>query len=229
MKRILVWDLPVRLFHWLLTVGFVGAFLIAQTVSDESALFPVHMLLGGIIAFMVLLRVVWGFAGTRWARFRSFVVRPGEVFKYFTSAFAGVTRRYAGHNPGSSLATIVMFVFLLGLAVTGIMMGNGAPHLAEEVHEMLAWGMAIVVGVHLLGILWHTIRHRENIAMSMVHGQKSGDPADAIPSARPVVATVFLVLTLLFAVGLMRGYDRDSGRVNLPLIGEVMQLEHEHH
>src|SRR5690554_5829023 len=79
MKRILVWDLPVRLFHWILTVAFVVAFLIALNVGHRTPVFAVHMLLGGIAAFMVLLRLVWGFVGTRWARFDSFVMRPREM------------------------------------------------------------------------------------------------------------------------------------------------------
>ena len=59
-KRILVWDLPVRLFHWILAASFFGAFLIPNLVGDESSWFALHMLLGATMGFMVLLRVVWG-------------------------------------------------------------------------------------------------------------------------------------------------------------------------
>lgn len=228
MKKILVWDLPVRLFHWALTFAFFGAFGIALLVDDERSLFAVHMLLGATMAFMVLLRFFWGFAGTRWSRFRSFAVRPKEVLSYVVGVFTGRDRRYAGHTPGSSVAAILMFVIVLGLASTGIMMASGRGEALEGIHELLAWSMAAVVLVHLAGIAWHTLRHRENIAFSMVSGRKEADPADAIRSARPFPALAFVLLTLLFVGGLMSGYDAPRGRVTIPLTGQTLQVVENH-
>ena len=230
MRRILVWDLPVRLFHWALAGSFVAAFAVANLVDDESAAFAVHMLLGGVMAFMVLLRLVWGFVGTRWARFGSFVVSPKALFAYVGGALSGGGRRYTGHNPGSSIAALLMFGFILGLAVTGILMGNGSDA-AKEVHEFLAWAMVAVIGAHVVGIAWHTLRHRENIALSMVDGRKQAEPSRAIASARPWAALAFVVLTALWTAGLVGGYDGASGRVTLPLIGQTLHVgegeEHE--
>lgn len=179
---------------------------------------------------MVLLRIVWGFVGTRWARFSSFVANPKEVFSYVAGSFTGRAKRYAGHNPGSSLATILMFALLLGLAVTGLMMKNGFGGEIEELHELIAWTMVAVIAAHLAGIAWHSIRHRENISLSMVNGRKQADPAAAIPSTRPIVGLVFVILTTLWTLGLVNGYDATTGRVSLPLIGDVAQIgeEHEH-
>ena len=234
MKRILIWDLPVRLFHWILTGSFVAAFAIVMLVGDRNPLFVIHMLLGGVMAFMVLLRIVWGFTGSRWARFETFVMRPGEMFAYLKGAFTGQAKRYAGHNPGSSIAAYAMFALLLGLAATGVLMGNGYEGAVEEAHELMAWGMVAVIGAHLAGILWHTIRHRENIAMSMIDGRKQAEPRNAIPTARPAVAVVFLLLTALWTAGLVNGFDTQTRTLNLPLVGDVIQLhggEHggEHH
>lgn len=224
MKHILVWDIPIRLFHWILAGSFVVAFAIPNLFDDESAVFAVHMLLGGVMAFMVLLRIVWGFVGTRWARFTSFVANPKELVAYLGEAFAGRGKRYTGHNPGSSLAALLMFVFILGLAGTGIMMGNGGGEVFKELHEILAWSMVAVIGAHIVGIVAHTIRHRENIAMSMVDGRKEAAPSSAIPSASPVVGLVFLVLTGLWATSLISGYDAATGEVTLPLIGQTLQV-----
>ncbi len=229
MKRILIWDLPVRLFHWIFALAFIAAFAIALSVDDDAGLFPVHMLLGGIMTFMVLLRVVWGFTGTRWARFETFIMKPGEILVYLVGAITGKAKRYAGHNPGSSLAAYLMFAILVGLAITGIMMGNGAGGSVEELHELLAWSMAIVVIAHLLGLLIHTVRHRENISRSMIDGRKIAEPADAIASARPVIALVFLALTALWTIGLINGFDSESGKLEMPVVGTVLELEHEHH
>ena len=226
MKRILVWDLPIRLFHWILTGSFVAAFIIALTIGHRNPLFAVHMLLGGVMAFMVLLRIIWGFVGSRWARFDSFVMRPAEILGYLGGIFTGHARRYTGHNPGSSLAAYLMFGLLIGLAVTGLMLGNGAGDAVEELHELMAWAMVLVVGAHLLGILVHTFRHRENIAASMVDGRKKADPAGAIASTRPVVALVFLILTAVWTVSLVTNYDAEARRLSLPLVGVVMDLGH---
>lgn len=231
MKRILVWDLPVRLFHWLLAASFVGAFAAANLADDESTVFALHMLLGGVMAFMVVLRIVWGFIGSRWVRFSTFVTNPKELVDYVSGALTGSGRRYTGHNPGSSLAALLMFALILGLAGTGVWMGNGGGRAFEEIHELLAWAMVVVVGAHLVGIAWHTLRHREYIAVSMIDGRKEAEPAGAIPSARPVAALLFVLLVGLWAAGLVRGYDAARGRVTLPLIGQTLQVgegaEHE--
>lgn len=221
-KPILVWDIPVRLFHWLLAGSFVGAFAIANLVDDESSLFALHMLLGGVIAFMVSLRVIWGFIGSRYARFSSFVFGPRALLDYLRGAFSGKGARHTGHNPGSSVAVYAMLALALGLAVTGA--GMSRVEAFEEVHEVLAWAMVAVVGAHVAGIVWHTFRQKENIALSMVHGHKEGAPTQAIGSSHALVGIAFLGLTGLWAGGLYSGYDAARRQVTLPLVGTTIQL-----
>lgn len=223
MQRILVWDIPTRLFHWLLAGAFVGAFGIATLLGDDSGLFPVHMLLGGVMAFMVVLRVIWGFVGSRWARFATFAFGPAAVARYLKDSTGGETRRYAGHNPGASWAIFAMLALSLGLAATGLLMSTGG-ELVEELHEILAWSMVAVVGVHLAGIAVHTLRHRENIAASIVTGRKLGAPTDAIQGAHALVGVVFLGLTGAWGYGLVRNYDAATNQVRLPVTGQVISL-----
>jgi len=227
-RRILVWDLPVRLFHWLLAGSFLGAFAIANAVDDESSLFALHMLLGGVAAFMVLLRVIWGFVGSRYARFGSFAFGPRALVEYVKSTFRGKGERHVGHNPGSAWAVFAMLALVLGLAFTGAFMSRGGETF-KELHEVLAWAMIVIVGAHVAGIVWHTIRHKENIAASMVHGQKQGQPSAAIASSHAVVALAFLSLTGLWAGGLYSGYDSARRAVTLPLIGKTLQLGEAEH
>lgn len=221
MTRILIWDIPTRLLHWLLASLFVGAFGVANLVDDDSPAFRVHMLMGLVMAFIVLLRVVWGVVGTRWARFGSFLYGPAALVDFLRGG-----RRYAGHNPGAAAATFAILALVLALGATGLMMGRGS-EAAEEVHEVLAWALLGVVGIHLAGVAWHTVRHRENIALSMVDGHKKAEPGAAIGSARPAVGLLFLALTGAWAASLVGGYDAATGQVTLPVVGAIQLGEGE--
>lgn len=223
MRRLLVWDLPVRLFHALLGLTFLAAFTIANVVDDDSALFSAHMLLGLVMAFMVVLRLVWGFVGTPHARFGDFLYGPRAVLTYLRGALRGRHVRHAGHNPGSSVAIILMLLLVLGLAATGIMMSRGDDSL-EDLHGVLAYALLTVVIVHIAGVLVHTILQRDNITRSMIDGRKQIEPAQAITSARPIVGIVFLLLTGLWSWGLATGFDPTTRRLILPLTGQTLQL-----
>lgn len=222
MKRILVWDLPTRLFHWLLAGSFIAAFTIANVMDDDSSTFVVHMLLGAIMGLMVVLRVAWGFIGSRYARFGSFAFGPSDVFAYLKGTVSGEGKRYLGHNPGSSVAIWAMLALTLGLGVSGSLMSTNEA--LEEVHEVLAYALLAVVITHVAGVVWHTLRHRENITASMLSGYKEGEPEAAIPSVHPVAAAVFLVLTAAWAGLLVQGYDAATRTVTLPLLGTPLQL-----
>lgn len=224
MTRVLVWDLPTRLFHWLLAALLVTAFAIAQLVDDESTTFFLHMLAGGTAAFMVLLRVVWGLVGSRWARFGSFAFGPGAVIAYLRSAVGsrGNGPRHIGHNPGSAWGIFAMLALVLGLAFTGVNMATTEAF--EEVHENLAWALVGFVALHLAGVLWHTVRHRENITASMIHGHKLAAPTDGIRHAHLPVALLFLALVATWGWALVRGFDATTRSVTLPLVGRTLQL-----
>lgn len=228
-SRVLVWDLPTRLFHGLFAGSFVAAFTIANVVDDDESAFKLHMLLGGAMAFMVLLRVLWGLIGSRHARFTSFAFGPRAIAGYFSRALRGQETQYTGHNPGSSVAIFLMLALALGLGVSGALMSRGG-EVVEELHELLAYAMVAVVGVHLAGVAWHTVRHRENIARSMLDGLKVGAPDLAIRSSHRVVGGAFLLLVAAWTAALVRGYDPATERVTLPLLGASITLsEDEEH
>lgn len=223
MNRILVWDIPTRLFHWLLAGSFVGAFIIANTFDDESATFAVHMLLGAVMALMVVLRVAWGFFGSRWARFGSFAFGPAAILDYLKGTVTGDGRRYVGHNPGSSVAIFAILGLTLALGLSGALMSTLGEAL-EEVHEVLAWALLAVVVAHVAGVVWHTVRLRENIALSMITGRKRADAQHAIRSSHPAIAAVFLAITGAWAWGLVQNYDAATSSVRLPVIGTTLHL-----
>lgn len=194
MARVLVWDLPTRLFHWLFAAGFLAAAFIAMALDDDGPLFPYHAIIGLTLAAMVLLRVVWGLVGTRYARFGSFLFGPRSVIEHAIGALTGKGPRHVGHNPGSAYAILAMLAMMLGLAATGYLMARGNESV-KELHEVLAYAMLAVVGVHVLGVVIHTIRRRENVAAAMIHGRKTAEADAGIRSPQPAAAAVFLLIS----------------------------------
>lgn len=222
-SRILVWDRPTRLFHWFITVGLVACFAFAQLSDEHSSGFMTHMILGIVLGLMLAMRVVWGFVGSRYARFDSFLFSPAKVLSYIRGAFTGQERQYVGHNPSSSYGIFAMLI-LLGTAVaTGLMM-SGGNEAAEELHAASSYLLLAVVGVHLIGVVWYSVRHRENITLSMITGTKVGESADAIPSSRPIAALLFVAVVGIVTVGLFQNYDRAKGQTKLPFLNTVIPL-----
>lgn len=179
--RILVWDLPTRLFHWLLAISFAGAFLTAESerVRDIHVAFGYSLL--GLLAF----RLVWGLIGSRYARFASFTYGPKAVLAYLGSL---VTRRpvhYVGHNPAGSWVIYA----ILGL---GIAAGASGYALYEDIggrwmeslHEGTANAMLALVIVHIAGVVVSSFLHRENLVAAMLTGHKYGSPSQAIGRMR---------------------------------------------
>ncbi len=206
MRKSLAYDLPTRLFHWIFAGLFVSAFFIAKTIDDDSPTYAYHMLLGLMLAFTAALRIIWGLVGTRYARFTSFRLSPRELIEYFSSLLSSKTRRELGHNPASSWAAIAMLFFTFGLAFTGIQMAQGNnKEFFEEIHELFANAFVLTVIVHIGGVIFHTLRHKDPIALSMVTGLKTSDGSEpAIEKSRPVTAILFLILIAAFGVNLVK-------------------------
>lgn len=223
MNPVMIWDLPTRLFHWLLAAGFIAAALISLGLGEHSPLFAYHAIFGLTIALMVVLRIIWGIFGTRYARFGSFIFGPGALLGYMKSTLLGGGKRHIGHNPGSAVAIFALLALVPALAITGFMLGQGNEGV-KDIHEVLAWTAVGVAAVHVVGVAFHSVRYRENITAAMIHGRKRADPADAIASARPLMAVVFLAIAGGWAFGLVRNYNAAAQTTTLPLIGASVSL-----
>ena len=221
MKKILIWDIPTRLFHWAFAASLTASLAIAFLIDDDSPLFQLHMLFGLIAAFLLLVRIVLGLIGSRHARFANFPVRPTEIVGYFVGVLTGKARTYAGNNPGSAMAALAMFALVPLLVFTGIGTGGEA---FEDIHEVLAYLLLGVICAHLLGLIVHTIRHRENIAAAMITGRKIVSPEEALTSAHPVWGLVLLLTGAVWIVALFNNHDAQAATVRIPVIGTVLQL-----
>jgi len=180
-KDIKVWDLLVRIFHWSLVFSFAIAYL------TEDDWMQLHVYAGYIIGFLLLFRLVWGFVGSHYARFSSFLFRPKAVGEYLKQAVSFKAPRYLGHNPAGSamifllisvLATAVISgLFLYGTTdylgpLAGFFEGEFAADILEEAHEIFANLAVLLIVLHLGGVIFSSLEHRENLVKSMVTGLK---------------------------------------------------------
>ena len=175
-----VWDLPLRIFHWLLVAGFVIAYL------TEDDLLTVHVWAGYLVFGLLLFRLVWGFIGNDYARFSNFLCSPVKSVVYVKDVVALKAKRCLGHNPAGAAMITLLLVSLLMTSITGFavygadqnagplanIVGSSNEDLWEEMHEFFANFTLFLVFVHIVGVIVESFIHRENLAKAMWHGYK---------------------------------------------------------
>jgi cytochrome b len=205
-RKVRVWDLPVRLFHWLL-VASCGTALATGFLLGASWL-SLHIWAGGVVAALIAARVVWGFTGPTYARFRNFILSPAAVIAHVRDIAAGKVHRDGGHNPLGAWMVTSFFLALAAVCVTGFVMLGGmfkqgplkafysfaSGRLVREPHEVLAWLMLALIAAHVAGVAFESMRSKENLARAMVTGLKDEGfiPARRTYSAKPAVAVLFV-------------------------------------
>ncbi len=194
-RKVLVWDAPVRVFHWLMVFSFAGAYLTAE--SERWRL--LHVTLGYTMAGLVAFRIVWGLVGTRHARFSEFVRGPAAVARYVGSMLRGEPKRHTGHNPLGALAIVALLGLTLAIAASGWAVFNDAGgEWLEGAHEFASNAMLAVVGIHIAGVLLASTFGHENLIGAMFTGRKIGPPDDDVHRAWRSVALLMLVAVLGF-------------------------------
>ena len=198
---ILVWDLPVRLGHWLMAGGFALAWLTAESETWRL----VHVLAGGMVVAVALFRLAWGLVGSRHARFGSFVRGPMAALGYLKSLATGRPQHWVGHNPAGGWAILALLALALLTGGAGwLSYQDLAGEWLEEVHEALASAMLAVVAIHQAGVAVGSLAHRENLPRAMVTGRKRGPAAEAIAGPKLAAALVLLAWTAIAAWWLAR-------------------------
>ena len=174
-----VWDLPLRIFHWLLVAGFFIAYL------TEDDLLTVHVWAGYLVSGLLVFRLIWGFIGNDYARFSNFLCSPAKSIAYLKDLIALKTQRYLGHNPAGAAMIVLLLVSLLMTVITGFAVygadqaagplaaiGSANEKMWEEVHEFFANFTLILVVAHVIGVAVESYIHRENLVRAMLHGFK---------------------------------------------------------
>jgi cytochrome b len=195
LQRILIWDAPTRAFHWLQVIAFFGAYATAESERYRD----IHLAFGYILLSLIVFRLVWGFLGTRYARFNSFLFKPAAVAGYLLSLFKGKARHYVGHNPAGSVAVWLLLALGALLCVTGLMaLQDDAGDSVVELHEVLTNIMLAAVALHVIGVLVSSLMHRENLIRSMITGYKLAETKEAISRSYNLLGMVMIAAAVTF-------------------------------
>ena len=167
--RVKVWDLVVRIFHWTTVFGCILNLFIL-----EGGEWP-HEWVGYSVAAVLTFRIVWGFIGTRHARFAEFLPSPKKLSVYLVALAKGKEPRTLGHNPAGALMMLTLMILVSGVSVTGFMMTTDTywgVEWVEETHELMSDLILYLAILHALAALFESWRHRENLVWSMITGWK---------------------------------------------------------
>ena len=176
-QAILVWDFPVRVFHWLLVISFAGAWL----TSEGEALQLIHYAFGYSACAIILFRIVWGVVGTRYARFTQFIKGPTETGQHIKSLLVGKQPLGPGHNPAGALVMISLVILILLICLTGYgIVKDVLGELMSGAHEAISTLALGFVLLHVAAAIIMSFVQKENLVRSMFTGMKQGSPEQAI-------------------------------------------------
>ena len=217
--RVRVWDWPIRVFHWGFALSAGAALVIAVATEDDGPLFIWHMPLGLTAAFFLVLRGLLALFGSRTNRLASLFFTPRETLRYFVGALSRNAPRYGVHNPGSAINSLLMFVLIPLLVWTGMQDETGG-----DIHGMLAYVLLGSMAAHGAGLALHHMRHREPIALSMIHGRKQVTAALPPTPAHRWSGLALAVVALAWTAQLFQHVDPVGGTMRIPVIGTTLSL-----
>lgn len=208
-----VWDLPTRLFHWLLVCCIIGSVVTSQIGGNAMNW---HFRFGFSIASLLLFRLVWGLIGGRWSRFSAFLYSPTTVLRYLKGE--GKAEHAVGHNPLGAASVFAMLVFLIAQVSTGVFsddeiaavgpfakfVSNATVSAATSYHKSIGKYLLIaLIVLHLAAITYYAVAKRMNLVRPMVSGDKSL-PGTTLPGSRDdATSRIAAAIVMLACAGLV--------------------------
>lgn len=168
-----VWDPLVRFIHWSMVASVAIAWLVTEGRIHDAA--------GYTLLALIALRILWGFVGPDHARFTSFVKTPRTVFQYARQLYAGSEPRHLGHNPLGGWMIIALLATGLAASLSGWLYTTDAFWglvWVERIHVFFAELLLILASLHIVGVVFTSIRQRENLIAAMLHGGKRTNDED---------------------------------------------------
>jgi len=203
-----VWDLPVRLFHWSLAALFLFL-IVSGDLGDD--LIELHFYAGYLLSGLIVFRLVWGLAGSRYARFSQFIRHPLHTLGYTKRLLQGKAEHHYGHNPVGGLMVIALLLLLAAQVATGLVtsddviwdgpfyaaVSDETAELGAMLHHQLQLVLKVLVGLHVLAIVFHKVFYKDALVPAMIHGRKI-DHGNAV-AAEPASPIAFVLASALAA------------------------------
>jgi len=210
LDKIIVWDLPTRIFHWCLVL-----LIIVSVVASEAEAYwmmDVHMYSGFSIMVLMIFRVLWGFFGGRHARFADFIRGPGTVLSYFQQLRQRIIPDYRGHNPAGGWSVVVLLLLISVQAVTGLYSNDDiltegplADTVSKAFSDQMTWIhhvnsnlLFVMVGLHVLVIVIHRLMG-DNLVRAMIRGRKPDHGASPGNEKVPAEGNKFIAVLIVGA------------------------------
>ena len=193
-----MWDIPTRVFHWLLALSLCGSWATAEAGFEWI---DTHNLLGYCALGLVLFRLLWGLVGTRHARFADFIKGPRTVLAAVPKLFSRSPGTAVGHNPIGGWSALLLLLLVAVQAGTGLFISDDVLHegpyhhvissdlagTLAQIHHLNFTALQVFVGIHLLAIAWYRFGKKTSLVAPMVTGKKYlSDPSEAIASSQLV-------------------------------------------
>lgn len=170
-KQLRVWDILVRVTHWTVATGIIANLLFTEDGGE------LHEYVGYTVVGLVVIRLLWGLVGSRYARFSDFFPTPARIKHHLSDLSARRTdEQHLGHNPLAAIMVLSLWAVIIGLGTTGYLMESGIlgnKDLLEEVHELLANSLYLLVPLHIIAAIVMSYWERENLIKSMITGNKT--------------------------------------------------------
>lgn len=225
-KKYLIWDLPLRIFHWALVVTILGAW---YTSEQDNGLIDLHLTFGYIALGLITFRILWGFLGTKHSQFKNFVPTPKKLINYLKPQDPSQPLHTAGHNPMGSLMVVFMLTIILLQAISGLVMDDDifttGPYngvLDKNIEAVLVFihtnsfnFILAAIALHLLAILFYKLVKKKSLVLPMITGKKSAEDVsekDAISHSKIILGIVIALLVAAFVYWLVV--------INAPVIEE---------
>lgn len=207
MHPLRVWDLPTRLFHWLLALLVVGLLVTGNAGGNWMVW---HFRFGYAVLSLLLFRVVWGFVGGHWSRFAQFVYGPGTTWAYLRGK--GTPRESTGHTPLGALSVLALLLVLFAQVSTGLMsddeisffgpltrfVSGDTVSIATRYHKNVGKFVVLaLVVLHVLAIVFYRVARRQNLVGPMITGDKSVE--EPLPASRDGASTRMWALLIWLA------------------------------
>lgn len=214
MKKHLVWDIPVRLFHWLLVLCLFGQWLTTEVLDDAM---DIHFYIGYFTLGLIIFRLIWGFVGTKYAKFNNFISGFMTMLTYLQSVTSKQHTLSIGHNSvgGLILPAVIILVGLQaisGLFTTDDIVYSGPYYDSAntEIQEWMQWlhhnifdVLLAIIGLHLVAIGWYLVFLKHNLIGPMLDGKKAVTQKEGIEHSQLIKAILIMCLVAIFVYWLV--------------------------